>query len=238
MRLRVLTLLLAALLPSMAQAQLMDRLSLPSFPRVNMGLKVGFAATGTYVTDAYIDGHELSEYTMDTQVGNFAAVQFRVNSRKLLFQTGMSVALTKSSFMIDKNSWNPEATSKDEMSESYSMISFSVPLQVGYHIVNNDPYCMSIFTGPRFRYIPDKYYTATFENMGPNKLIENPTTILMGWSIGLSVKIGRTFLDFEYEAVINNMSRSLSYESGIYPGPDIRLGRRFSTVAFSYGVMF
>ena len=68
------TLLLAALLPSMAQAQLMDRLSLPSFPRVNMGLKVGFAATGTYVTDAYIDGHELSEYTMDTQVGNFAAV--------------------------------------------------------------------------------------------------------------------------------------------------------------------
>lgn len=237
MRLRVLTLLLAALLPSMAQAQLMEKFSL-NFPRVNMGLKVGFAATGTYVTDAFIDGHELSEYTMDTQVGNFAAVQFRVNSRKLLFQTGLSVALNKSSFMIDKNSWNPNAASKDEMSESYSMVSFSVPIQLGYHIVNNDPYCMSVFIGPRFHYIPDKYYNATFENMGPNKLKEKPAPILVGGTIGLSVKIGRTFLDFEYEAVINNMSHSITYENGATPGPDVRLGRRFSTVAFSYGVMF
>ena len=69
MRLRLLTFITASLLFTAANAQFLNRNTLPAFSS-SWGAKVGFAANATYVTDAFINGHELTEYTQDTQVGN------------------------------------------------------------------------------------------------------------------------------------------------------------------------
>ncbi len=213
------------------------RSALPAFS-TNWGAKVGFAATATYVTDATFDGHSLEEYTQDTQIGNFAVLMLRFNSRTVFVQTGLGLCSNKSSFYIDLNSWDPTAESKNEMSCSYKMNSFFIPLQLGYYIVNQPPYCMSVFTGPTLRYTPDKFYSVQYNNLDPYRFTEKPTEMIVGWTAGLSVRIGRTFLDFEYEASINKISGPMIELTQADPVPDYKIGKRVGIMSFSYGIMF
>lgn len=237
MKPRQLTFIMILLLATTAQAQILSRKSLPPFS-ANFGAKVGFSATASYVTDAFMFGHELPEYTQDTQVGNFATFLIRLNSRTVFLQTGLGMNCNKSCFYTDMNSWDPEATSRNELSCVFTYKSFSAPLQIGYHIVNRPPYCMSVLTGPRFRYTPEKFYTVQYSNIDPYLLTEAPTELIIGWTAGLSVQIGRTFLDFEYEATINPTTGPITDMSNTDPAPDFRLDRRLGIMSFSYGILF
>ena len=136
------------------------------------------------------------------------------------------------------NSWDPDSETKDEMSCSYQLTSLTLPLQIGYHIVNSPPYCMSAFTGPRLHYTPDKFYSVQYQNLEPYQITDSPIELIMGWTVGLSVKIGRTFLDFEYEATINPISGQMIDLNNIDPTPDYRLNRRLGIMSFSYGILF
>jgi len=237
MKPHLLTLTTVLFLFTTAQAQFLSRNSLPAFSS-SWGAKVGFAANATYVTDAYMNGHQLTEYTQDTQVSNFMDLILRLNSRTVFFQTGMGLSFNKSSFYVDMNSWNPETDASNNMSCSYEFKSLTLPMQVGYHIVNSPPYCMSVYTGPRFHYTPDKFYSVQYSNLEPYQITDTPIELIMGWTLGLSVKIGRTLLDFEYEATINNIAGPITDLSKTVPAPDYRFYRRLGIMSFSYGIMF
>lgn len=219
------------------QAQTNSRSALPAFSS-NWGAKVGFAATASYLTDACLNGHELTEYTQDTQVGNFAAFLFRLNSRTIFIQSGLGMNYNTSCFYADMNSWDPTAESADNLTCQFTMKSLTVPLQFGYHIVNRPPYCMSVYAGTRLRYTPENFYSVQYSNLDPYQFTEKPTELFMGLGGGLSIKIGRTFLDFEYEATVNTVSGPMIDLSGTEPAPDIRLNRRLGIMSFSYGIMF
>lgn len=237
MKLRSLLFFTALLLTSATHAQFLSRSSLPAFS-TSWGAKVGFAATATYVTDANVDGHKLTEYSQDTPVGNFAALLVRFNSRTIFLQTGLGFSYNESTFMMDLNSWDPEAETQRGMSCSFNYKSYTLPLQIGYHIVNSPPYCMSALTGPRFRYTPDNFYTVSYNGFDPYLMTDTPTNFITGWTIGLSVKIGRTFLDFEYEATLNPISGPMTDLNNINPAPDYKINRRLGIMSFSYGILF
>ena len=228
--------LLAVLLPSVALHAEKTERKAPPVQTLTWGARIGFAATGTYLSDAFMNGHKYTDYIQDTQVGNFAALQFRLNTRKLLIQSGLGLSYNKSSYYLDKNSWNENATSKDEISCSYSMVSLTVPLQFGFNIINSYPYCMSAFTGPLLRYTPDKYYSVEYKNFQPYQFTDSPSRFIIGWTAGFSVQIGRTFLDFEYEATINNVAEPMYETNGA--DTDYKLNRRAGVISFSYGIMF
>ena len=237
MKLRLLTFITASVLFTTVHAQFLRRNALLAFSS-SWGARVGFAANATYVTDAYMNGHKITEYTQDTQVGNFGTFLLRLNSRTVFLQTGIGMSYTKSCFYMDTNSWDPEAESKNEISCAYQFTSLTLPLQMGYHIVNSPPYCMSAYTGPRFRYTPDKFYKVQYSNLEPYNLTDSPIELTIGWTVGLSVRIGRQLLDFEYEATINTVSGPITDLNGIDPAPDFRLNRRLGMMSFSYGIMF
>ena len=230
--------LLAMLLPVLAiNAKEPDKKE-SDMPSFTWGARIGFAASGTYVTNALIDGHKLTDYTQDTQVGNFGAFMFRFNSRRLLIQTGIGLNMNKSSFHFDTSDWAAEGTEAKEITCSYSMLSMTIPVQLGMHIINRPPYCMSVFTGPRLRYTPSKYYSVTYTGLDPYSFTDSPSELTAGWTAGMSIQIGRTFLDFEYEATINNISHKMYDTSGANPSPDYALSRKVSIISFSYGIMF
>lgn len=207
-------------------------------PFFTWGARMGFAATGTYLHHPTVDGHILPKYTQDTQVGNFAAIMLRLNSRKLLVQSGIGLSHNKSSFSVDANSWDPDNTTPQEVLCSYTMLSMTIPLQLGFHIINRPPYCMSAFTGPRLRITPDKYYSVKYTGLNPYSFTDDPSKLITSWTAGLSVQIGRTFFDFEYEAMINKISGRMYETSGASPVPDTSFDRRATVMSFSYGIMF
>ena len=234
---RALTVLTFVLL-AMPAAQAASPAPQETMPVFTWGVRAGFAANSTYVTNAFIDGHSIEEYQQDTQLGNFAALQLRVNARRLFLQTGMGISLNKSTFSIDRNSWNPESESASEMELSYSLTSMTLPLQLGCHIINSSPYSMSVFTGPRFR-IPfhDKYMTE-FSGIAQEGWEEDITNIIPGWTLGLAIQIGRSFFDFEYEYGIRNISEGFHPVAAETPDPGIILNRRMGIMSFSFGIMF
>ena len=237
MRLRVLATLCMILTATsaMAQESLGRQFQSTNF---NGGVRIGFAATGTYLTKAVMNDHKLPDYTQDTQVGNFIALQLRLTAKSVLFQTGVGLNFNKSSFFVDRNSWDPESTTRDEVGCSYSALSLTIPLQVGYHVIDRPPYRMSIFTGPRLRFVPSKYYSVEYTNTDPYVYSDSPASLVSGWTAGMSIQIGRTFLDFEYEATINNVSYGMYETTGNPSAPDFTLNRRVSMISFSYGIIF
>lgn len=204
----------------------------------SLGAKIGFAASSTYPYNIYMDGHNLREYTQDTQVGNFATLLVQWNLSRFMIQSGLGFAFNKSTFSIDRNSWDSESESQSTVSCSYSMISVRLPLQAGYNFVNQHPYSMTFYTGPSIRLTPDRFYSVTYNNCEPYKITDNASKMVLGWSAGLIVKIGRTFMDMEYEATMNSMSGPLRDESGLTPPPDYSMERRMGIISFSYGMMF
>ena len=237
MRAGRLTLMALLLLSTAASAQTQGRSSLPAFS-TNWGVKVGFSATASYLTDGYMNGHTLTEYTQDTQVGNFATFLLRLNSRTVFLQTGVGINYNKSCFYVDMNSWDPEATTRNDMSCVFKYESLTVPFQAGYHIINRPPYCMSAFAGARFRYTPDKFYSVQYEKLDPYQVSEKAMELIIGLSAGLSIKIGRTFLDFEYEATVNTITGPIYDINDLQPAPDFRFDRRLGIMSFSYGILF
>ena len=97
---------------------------------------------------------------------------------------------------------------------------------------------MSIFTGPRLRFVPSKYYSVEYTNTDPYVYSDIPTSLISEWTAGMSIQIGRTFLDFEYEATINNVSYGMYETTGNPSAPDFTLNRRVSMISFSYGIIF
>lgn len=229
---------LAVLLLAMPAVAVQPETARDAMSLFTWGVRAGFAANSTYVTNAVIDGHTIEDYRQDTQLGNFAAFQFRLNSRKLFLQTGIGIGSNKSTFYIDRNSWDPELESVNELGVSYSINSLMVPLQVGYHLVNNAPYSLSVFTGPRFRLpFADKYESEITGNL-QDELEENLPNMIAGWTLGLGIQIGRSFFDFEYECGISDISGGIHPVAANVPDPGITLDRRLGIMSFSFGIMF
>lgn len=218
-----------------AVGQEQDKTAASSF---EWGCKIGFAATGTNLSDAYIDGKRITEYTQDTQVGHFFALQFRLNFNRFLIQSGLGISHNKSSFSIDSKYRDSGTGTAKDIYCSYSLHSLTLPIHAGYHIINRSPYYMSVFTGPCMRYTPPKLFSTKIENLDPYQFTESAEKFIVSWTIGMSFQIGRTIFDFEYEQSINDITSPLSDLSGADPVPGYRLDRRIGIISFSYGIMF
>lgn len=211
------------------------RVSMPSF---TWDLKFGFSATGTYMNHAEADGHTLKKYSQDTQVGHFFSINGHYNSRLYYIKTGIGINKNKSTFYIDLNSWDENSERKNELGITTSAFNLSIPLQTEIHIVNNEPYSMSLFTGPKIRvpFVDDA--SSTILGTNDSDISESLAELNWGWTIGLTVRTGSTLIEFEYEIGISNISKGFT---GTYNGVNtdgMRLDRHVNILSFSYGIVF
>lgn len=211
---------------------------LQSMPSFTWDFRFGFSATGTYVYNLQADGKRLDGYTQDTQVGHFFGLDGYYNRRYLLLKTGVGLSRNKSTFYVDLNSWNPDAVSAREIGVSLSSYNLVIPLQAGAHIINRPPYSMSVYTGPRFMIPFTSSYKSTFIGLENQDITESLSDFIWGWTIGLTIRTGRTMIDFEYESGISNISGGFEGQCP-EPAPEqLILDRRLNILSFSYGITF
>lgn len=203
--------------------------------KLNGGFKVGFHGATYNSTSFGIDGYEYNERIIQSnKIGYSVSPFIRLTRRRLYIQTEAVMSISRHYFEFkelvpDENS----ASGKPEYKlTTYCM---QVPLLFGYNFVKSDPYGMSVFTGPKAKFVFTNYDKQKFSHFNLNQLQEDLEPIVFYWEIGLGVKISRFCFDFVYDIGLNNNARHITSQS---PQKIYKSKRSDNLLSFSVGMIF
>ena len=94
---------------------------------------------------------------------------------------------------------------------------------------------MSVFTGPRTKFIFTSHNKQEFKHFDDNTLHEVLCKKCYYWEIGLGVKIDKVFFDFVYDIGLSDASRYIVSEKD---GRKFKSSRRDNVLSFSVGLIF
>ncbi|MBQ5617006.1 MAG: outer membrane beta-barrel protein, partial [Bacteroidaceae bacterium] len=114
-------------------------------------------------------------------------------------------------------------------------ICLQVPIVVGYNIVQEGKYVMSLFIGPKTKFVFTAHSHQEFNHFEYYDLEEILKKRCYYWEIGLGVKIGYVFFDFIYDWGITKASE---YIVSNIENQKFRSDRRDHIFSFSVGVIF
>jgi hypothetical protein len=211
--------------------------------RINYGLKVGFNSSMYRVSDFIIKDITINEVQNNYQVGYEISSFFRFNIRKHFIQSELSYNVSKCEIMFDKLEGPHPDIEPDYASIKSTIHLIGLPLIYGYNFVKVWQYGMSVFIGPQLRYIWNKQNEITFDNFDQEGIREELYPFNISLLAGVAISISPIFFDFRYEQGLNNISKSVTYNS-TNALTDWRkelnyifLPRRDHVLSFSFGIM-
>lgn len=214
----------------------------PTQRKVNFGIKAGFNSSMFLVSEFKIKDVTIDEVQNNYKIGHFASLFLRINMKNHFIQPEISYNISKCEISFDKLGSQHPDIEPDYASVKSSIHSFDIPVLYGYNLVKQGPYGMSVFGGPKFRYIWESRNDIRFENFDENEIHEHLYPLNMNFVVGIGVNISRIFFDFRYEQGLFNISKSIVYNSNNLDATDttnsIVFRRHESTLSFSFGFMF
>ena len=99
---------------------------------------------------------------------------------------------------------------------------------------------LSVFGGPKLRYIMNKQSDIDFENFDQQNIQEYLQPLNVSFTIGVAVTVSRIFFDFRYDLGLHNMSKRITYEvspDAIGDSYEIHFNRRDNVLSFSLGIL-
>jgi hypothetical protein len=212
--------------------------------RVNFGIKAGFNSSMYRVSNFVIKDITIDEVQNEYRVGYGASLFSRFNINKHFIQLETSYNISLCEIVFDKLGGLHPDIEPDYASIISKIHNIGFPILYGYHIVKKKPYGMSVFGGPQLRYIWNKQNEITFDNFDQEGIYEVLHPLNISLLAGVAVTISPIFFDFRYEQCLNNISKSVAYNSidtsnGHSEGENrIFLPRRDHILSFSLGIMF
>lgn len=209
---------------------------------INFGMKAGFNSSMFIVNELKIKDVTIDEVQNNYKIGYFGSIFMRINIKNHFLQPEVSYNVSKCELEFDKlGSQHPDIAPDYAAVESV-LHSIDIPLLYGYNVVNKGPYGMSIFAGPKLRYLWGKQNEITFKNFDQKGIDERLFPFNISAVIGVGVNISRIFFDFRYEHGLSNMSKQITYDSinsdGSTGRSNIVFRRHDSALSFSVGFMF
>lgn len=199
------------------------------------GVKISASSAAGNPTDLFNGSLKLTDYRIDSQVGTSVTFQGGIGFDRITLMSGIGLDYSRSTIYVDFNSWEGSGLSPKMGCLSVEMKDIIIPLRLGYTCIDQDPYSMSVFMGPKMRFIPAGSYESTFQSFPSENLTEDPADYLVTGSIGVGVKTGRTFFEFELEHSFNNISKSINDMNGHHSG--IIVDRKLNIMTFSVGIL-
>jgi len=219
----------------------MEKLDLPNAKRVNFGLKAGFSSSKFMVSELKIKDVTIDEVQNNYEIGYFCSVFMRIYMKKHFIQPEISYNVSKGEIVFDKLGSQHPDIEPDYATVKSTLHSVGLPLLYGYNLVRKGPYGMSLFGGPKVKYLWGKKSDISFHNFDQKGMKEKLHPVNVSMILGVSVNISRIFFDFRYEHDLGNLSKSIMYDNinsdgstGVSP---IVLRRRESALSFSLGVI-
>lgn len=210
------------------------------FSSINYGVKGGFSSTIYEVKELAVAGAPINNYIAKSEISSFYTAFARVNMKRHYLQTEVSYNISNYTINFSTNQFNPSAQPHDKSTIGTKIIGLEVPLYYGYHILQNGPYGLSFYIGPKAKFTITDFSRHTFDNFPYTEIKENINPINFSCMIGLGINISRVFFDFSFEYGLHNISNGFTtidleeYSSS----EDFIFDRRKNVLSFSIGFMF
>ncbi len=210
--------------------------------RINFGVKAGFNSSMFLVSDFRIKDVTIDDIQNNYDIGYFGTLFMRINMKRHYLQPEVSYNISRGEIEFDKlGSQHPDIEPQYASVRS-TIHSIDFPMLYGYNVIKEGPYGMSIFFGPKLRYIWNKQNKINFVNFDQQDMHERLTPFNASAVVGVGVNIARIFFDFRYDLGLFNISKSATYEStnteGDLTRSNIDFKRRDYTLSFSLGLIF
>lgn len=234
---------LLVLLPLRLAGQESNRQVSPIPVTTNWGVKAGFTAAISLLQDFSIGGTPVEQVQNDYKVGYFASVFMRINFDRHFLQPEVSYNVNQcgvSFTMPSTNDGPPSALLPNKSSIDAKIHSIDIPIIYGYNFIKEAPYAMSVFGGPKIRYIWRHQSDISFEHFAQEGIREELRPFNLSLTLGVAVTISRIFFDFRYDLGLLNMSRGVTLPTPTdgATNDEIRYRRRDNVLSFSFGVLF
>lgn len=212
----------------------------------NWGGKVGVNAAFPIIQSLTIDNQEMEDVRLQYKVGYQAAVFARVNINRFYIQPSLSWQHTEGDirFNIPQNmgalpdgSLSQIPIGKNRI--SYKSSTLELPVMIGYYLVKEGPYALSMMFGPNVKYNYKTRYNTDMADT-PREFEDDNTPFRISIAAGLGISIGRLFLDFNYEFGLNEVAsdfREIGH-TDIRSDRSLNIEKRTNLMSFSLGFLF
>lgn len=231
MRTRNLIICLLLSLPLLAVAQGKGKV------RFNAGIKAGFQAVTYNDPEFNIEGYEFDESNIQSNKIGYAFSPFaRITKNKVYLQTEATFGITNHSFDFhDQQQPVNGSTTANNVVYDLRTYCIQVPILFGFNFVEKGRYSMSIFTGPRTKFVFTSLSEQNFKHFRYERLEEVLNKQTYYWEFGLGIKISRVFLDLTFDVGLNKVSSHIIAHDD---GSIFSSSRRDNILSFSVGMLF
>lgn len=203
----------------------------------NIGMKAGFQAVTYNDPDFGIDGYRFDTNNIQSNKIGYALSLFaRVTKSKFFLQTEGTFGISNHSFDFHDEPVNTEENFIPN-NTVYDLKTYclQVPILFGYNVVQKGRYGLSLFTGPRTKFIFTSMSQQQFKHFYYEELEEVLADKVYFWEIGMGIKISRVFLDITFDAGLNKAASHIISHSD---GKIFSSSRRDNVLSFSVGFIF
>ena len=203
----------------------------------NIGMKAGFQAVTYNDPDFGIDGYRFDTNNIQSNKIGYALSLFaRITKSKFFLQTEGTFGISNHSFDFHDEPVNTEENFIPN-NTVYDLKTYclQVPILFGYNVVQKGRYGLSLFTGPRTKFIFTSMSQQQFKHFYYEELEEILADKVYFWEIGMGIKISRVFLDITFDAGLNKAASHIISHSD---GKIFSSSRRDNILSFSVGFIF
>jgi hypothetical protein len=207
---------------------------------INYGVKGGFSSTLYEVQNLTISGMPINSFTTKSEISSFYTIFARINAKRHYVQTECSYNVSNYTIDFASTQWSPSAQPYDKSTIGTKIIGLEVPLYYGYHIMQEGPYGMSFYLGPKAKFILTDYSRHSFKNVPYEFISERVKPINFSLMMGIGINIARVFFDFSFEYGLHNISNGFTTIDlqGNESTQGIIFDRRKNVLSFSIGFIF
>lgn len=216
----------------------------------NWGGKVGLNAAFPIINSLTINNVEMENIRLQYQVGFQVAVFARVNINRFYIQPSLGWQYTEGDIRFNypqeegENSF-PDISIQNPLfgnQITYKTATLEMPVMIGYYLVKENPYALSLQFGSAIKYNYKTRYSTNLTDQ-PREFEEESTPFGIGFVAGVGVSIGRLFFDFNYEFSLNEVAsdfREINNNNNYQDseGGALRIDKRTNILNFSLGFLF
>lgn len=236
--------LLLLLSPGCLMAQVSDSMyakeqQVTSF---NWGAKVGFNSILPVINSLIVDGVSIDS-KVEYKVGYMGALFFRLNIDRFFLQPTIAWHHTEAKLLFtmpDVSNLSQPTTPTMQMSDQLNLKihSLEAPVMIGYNVVKEKQFGLSIMAGANVKYNYQIRYTTNLDNYS-DEYTTDDNQFRVNLVGGIGVTLWQLFFDFTYEVGLNHRERNFKRVEDNVPLPgEIVLDKRLNMMGFSLGVLF